>query len=174
MNAWPQVANLFYLWYINVNVFSLLYSFFYLDCIDIICAFSTLALVFKPTTKEKEKDVHCRCRLKQGEQVWRGKGVSVIAPLVWDRCGRVRACLIACVDVVIFVSRLSSSTRRGWTQRDWTLICGRLWTREWYMIVIMNSLNWPTFLYKYIKIYDCRVLITYRYFFYDYDYYYYY
>lgn len=65
--------------------------------------------------------------------------------------------------------------KKGSLIEHWSLaVRGHVWTREWYMIVIMNSLNWPTFLYKYIKIYDCRVLITYRYFFYDHYYYYHY
>lgn len=107
-------------------------------------------------------------------------------------CARVCACVCVCVRVYVYleasnfvlVLRLFFATHKketpccGWIKKGsliehWSLaVRGHIWTREWYMIVIMNSLNWPTFLYKYIKIYDCRVLITYRYFFYDYYYYY--
>lgn len=47
--------------YINVNVF---------DCIDIICAFSTLALVFKTTKRKKKFDD----RLTLNRVSWFGKG----------------------------------------------------------------------------------------------------
>lgn len=60
--------------------FSLFLSLFFLDCIDIICAFSTLALVFKATEKEKEKKRRSLLgyRLKQGEQVWGQKNFKKI------------------------------------------------------------------------------------------------
>lgn len=90
------------------------FSLFF-DCIDIICAFSTLALVFKDTKKGKEKKRRSLLgyRLKQGEQVWKRSwyfNFSVIAPcfsfLVFDRCRGcawvcecARACERACVCV---------------------------------------------------------------------------
>lgn len=55
--------------------FLLLSLSFFLDCIDIICAFSTLALVFKETKKKKEKKgiVHYEAAdFKQGEPVFSG------------------------------------------------------------------------------------------------------
>lgn len=73
----------------------------FFDCIDIICAFSTLALVFKETKKKKKRRSLLGYRLKQGEQVWRRSwyfNFSVIAPLVFDRC---RGCAWACVRVCV-------------------------------------------------------------------------
>jgi len=117
----------------------------FFDCIDIICAFSTLALVLKKQKKKRNERSLLGFRLKQGEQVWKKRSwyfnFSVIAPFaLWQVplwCARVREseCVRACVYlearnfVLVFEAFLRHTQKqhavvelKGIT--DWTLIFG--------------------------------------------------
>lgn len=87
------------------------------DCIDIICALSTLALVFKATKRGQEKKKKRSLlwlQTKQGQQVFLDEGVfSVIAP--FGRGTGARGCVgeRVCVCVRVCVRAFSSPCTRG-------------------------------------------------------------
>lgn len=74
-------------------------SLFILDCIDIICAFSTLALVFKATKKKKKRCSLLAPDLNRVSRFGREGVFSVIAPFgsVTGAVGCVRECAWAWV-----------------------------------------------------------------------------